>query len=100
MVLDNSLEHAALVSSHCLREQPKADLHDPHWRSGRTSGACRRGFSEGPLFDDQTPLLNAIEKEGLLPPSRCRRGSCLECAARLLAGSPFSLRVDDSAAAA
>ena len=48
-------------------------------------------------IDDQTPLLAAIESEGLLPPSRCRRGSCLECAARLIAGSPFSLRVDDSA---
>ena len=39
------------------------------------------------------PVLAAVEIAGLLPGSECRRGRCLSCAARVIAGAPFSLRV-------
>lgn len=39
------------------------------------------------------PVLTAVEIAGLLPGSECRRGRCLSCAARVIAGDPFSLRV-------
>ena len=44
------------------------------------------------------PVLAAVERAGLLPDSSCRRGACLSCAARVLSGSPWSLRVDSSTA--
>ena len=42
---------------------------------------------------EQEPLLAAVERSGLLPGSDCRRGNCLSCAARIVTGPPFSLRV-------
>ncbi len=42
---------------------------------------------------ENEPLLTAVERAGLLPGSDCRRGNCLSCAARVMRGSPFSLRV-------
>ena len=42
---------------------------------------------------EQEPLLAAVERSGLLPGSDCRRGNCLSCAARVVSGAPFSLRV-------
>lgn len=44
------------------------------------------------------PILHAVERAGLLPSSDCRRGRCLSCAARVLAGAPFSLRVASDSA--
>lgn len=43
--------------------------------------------------EDQ-PLLTAVERAGLLPESDCRRGRCLSCAAKIINGAPFSLRVE------
>ena len=43
---------------------------------------------------EQEPILTAVERAGLFPGSECRRGNCLSCAARVVAGAPFSLRVD------
>ena len=42
---------------------------------------------------EDTTVLAAVEIAGLLPGSECRRGRCLSCAARVVAGEPFSLRV-------
>uniref|UniRef100_A0A7S4F9M2 2Fe-2S ferredoxin-type domain-containing protein n=1 Tax=Chrysotila carterae TaxID=13221 RepID=A0A7S4F9M2_CHRCT len=44
------------------------------------------------------PVLLALEAAGLLPGSDCRRGNCLSCAARIINGAPFSLRVRDNTA--
>lgn len=38
-------------------------------------------------------VLAVAEAAGLLPGSDCRRGNCLSCAARVVAGSPFALSV-------
>lgn len=43
--------------------------------------------------NEQEPLLTAVERAGFLPGSDCRRGNCLSCAARVVDGAPFSLRV-------
>mmetsp|Transcript_67590 Transcript_67590/g.136120 ORF Transcript_67590/g.136120 Transcript_67590/m.136120 type:complete len:232 (+) Transcript_67590:85-780(+) len=40
-------------------------------------------------------LLNLAEREGFSPPSECRRGNCLSCAARLLPGSSLNFETDD-----
>ena len=38
-------------------------------------------------------ILSAVERAGLLPTSDCRRGRCLSCAAKIVSGAPYSLRV-------
>ena len=47
---------------------------------------------------ESQPLLLAAEAAGLLPDAACRRGSCLSCAARVLAGAPFSLKTESATA--
>ena len=47
---------------------------------------------------EKTPLLAAAEAAGLLPGSDCRRGRCLSCAARVVDGAPFSVRVAEDTA--
>ena len=49
-------------------------------------------------LDESTSVLAAAEAAGLLPGSDCRRGRCFSCAARVLSGAAFSLRVKDSTA--
>ena len=43
---------------------------------------------------ESEPILVAVERAGLLPSSECRRGNCLSCAAQVVSGAPFSLRVE------
>ena len=56
----------------------------------RTSDSQRIVLS----VSETEPILKAVERAGLMPGSDCRRGNCLSCAARILKGAPFSLRVD------
>jgi ferredoxin len=43
-------------------------------------------------------VLQAAEEAGLLPGSDCRRGNCLSCAARVVDGEPYTLRVEENTA--
>ena len=61
-----------------------------YWTVSMLRGAERHQLR----VPENEPLLTAVERAGLLPSSECRRGRCLSCAARVLEGAPFSLRVD------
>ncbi|KAL1527090.1 hypothetical protein AB1Y20_015773 [Prymnesium parvum] len=47
---------------------------------------------------EDASILSALEAEGLLPLSDCRRGNCLSCAARVVAGTPYTLQVSEETA--
>ncbi|KAL3907854.1 MAG: hypothetical protein SGPRY_010026 [Prymnesium sp.] len=47
---------------------------------------------------EDKPILSSLEEAGLLPPSNCRRGNCFTCAARVISGNPYTLRVSEQTA--
>ena len=50
-----------------------------------------------PIAEHQS-ILSVAEAAGMLPGSDCRRGNCLSCAARVVNGAPYALRVSSDTA--
>jgi len=56
------------------------------------------GRSHKVAVSENEPVLAAVERAGLLPGCDCRRGSCLSCAARVVAGNPWALQCSSETA--